>query len=206
MPGGSTCRVKIHNHALPIMTRKLLILDLDETLLYATKDHLGREPDFFFFGYHCYLRPYVREFLIYCLEHFEVAVWTSSSEDYAHIVVSHLFGGQGPVKIVWERKRCNHVVYPEYQTYEWVKYCGKVKRQGYRLEHVIMLDDSPGKLRRNYGNLLRITIFEGQLDDQELKLAMLYLHDLQQADNIRCIEKRGWRLRYLPQSPQGKTV
>ena len=55
------------------MTAKLLILDLDETLLYATQAHLGREPDFFFFGYHCYLRPHVREFIAYCLAHFGVA-------------------------------------------------------------------------------------------------------------------------------------
>ncbi|MCH8620428.1 hypothetical protein [Undibacterium sp. TS12] len=30
------------------MTAKLLILDLDETLLYATQAHSGSEPDFFF--------------------------------------------------------------------------------------------------------------------------------------------------------------
>ncbi|MFZ6760474.1 NIF family HAD-type phosphatase [Undibacterium sp. Ji50W] len=179
--------------------KKLLILDLDETLLYATKDHLGREPDFIFFGYQCYLRPHVKEFLAYCQEHFDLAVWTSSSEDYAHIVVSHLFDGDAPLKFLWSRKRCTYVFDPEQQNYEWVKDLRKVRRQGYRLEHVIMLDDTPEKLRRNYGNLVRINMFEGQVDDRELTLLMPYLQELKHAANIRAVEKRGWRRRFVPQ-------
>lgn len=85
---------------------------------------------------------------------------------------------------------------PEYQDFEWVKNLQKLKRRGYRLEQIIMLDDTPKKLRRNYGNLVRINMFEGDMQDRELKHVMLYLQELKLAENIRKIEKRGWRLRF----------
>ncbi|MBC3910673.1 NIF family HAD-type phosphatase [Undibacterium umbellatum] len=178
------------------MNKKLLILDLDETLIYATEQQLGHEADFQFFSYHVYLRPHVREFIAFCLEHFECAVWTSASEDYAAIIVRHLFGEEPPLKFIWARQRCTRVFNPEYQDFEWVKNLQKVKRRGYRLEHIIMLDDTPKKLRRNYGNLVRINMFEGDMQDRELKHVMLYLQELKLAENIRKIEKRGWRLRF----------
>jgi len=178
------------------MNKKLLILDLDETLIYATEQQLTHEADFQFFSYHVYLRPHVREFIAFCLEHFECAVWTSASEDYAAIIVRHLFSDEPPLKFIWARQRCTRVFNPEYQDFEWVKNLQKVKRRGYRLEHIIMLDDTPKKLRRNYGNLVRINMFEGDMQDRELKHVMLYLQELKLAENIRKIEKRGWWLRF----------
>jgi hypothetical protein len=37
---------------------KLLILDLDETLIYAAEIPLARSPDFLVYDYHLYKRPY----------------------------------------------------------------------------------------------------------------------------------------------------
>jgi carboxy-terminal domain RNA polymerase II polypeptide A small phosphatase len=37
--------------------KKLLILDLDETLIHATSKKLSREPDFIVFDYFVYKRP-----------------------------------------------------------------------------------------------------------------------------------------------------
>ena len=186
------------------MHKKLLILDLDETLIFATEKQLPHEADFRFFSYHVYLRPHVREFIAFCLEHFDCAVWTSASEGYAAIIVKHLFGEDPSLKFVWARQRCTRVFNPEYQDFDWVKDLRKVKRRGYMLEQVIMLDDTPKKLRRNYGNLVRMNMFEGDTRDNELKLAMAYLQELKQAENIRAVEKRGWRARFL--EGDGKTV
>jgi NLI interacting factor-like phosphatase len=44
----------------------LLILDLDETLIYATEEPLQRVPDFIIGPYAVYRRPYLTEFLTSC--------------------------------------------------------------------------------------------------------------------------------------------
>jgi RNA polymerase II subunit A small phosphatase-like protein len=52
----------------------LLILDLDETLIYATEVPLDRPADFVVYDYHVYCRPGLAEFLQACARHFELAV------------------------------------------------------------------------------------------------------------------------------------
>jgi TFIIF-interacting CTD phosphatase-like protein len=69
----------------------------------------------------------------------------------------------------------------------------KVKRQGYALESIIAIDDTPKKWEQSYGNLLRVKPFEGDETDRELKHLLVYLNTLKDAINIRTIEKRGWR-------------
>ena len=71
--------------------RKLLILDLDETLIYATEEKLEREPDFIVGQYFIYKRPFVSEFLEFCFENFEVAAWTSSTRNYAVEIIEKAF-------------------------------------------------------------------------------------------------------------------
>jgi len=65
----------------------LLILDIDETLIYAAEGPLERAEDFRVGPYFVYLRPFLGEFLRFAAEHFEVATWTSSTEGYATSVL-----------------------------------------------------------------------------------------------------------------------
>ena len=58
-----------------------------------------------------------------------------------------------------------------------------------------MIDDSPEKLRRNYGNLVRVRAWFGDADDDELQRLALYLNKVCHAESFRRMEKRGWRLR-----------
>lgn len=176
------------------MDKKLLILDLDETLLYATEHALeGIETDFFFARYQIYLRPHLSQFLAFCSQNFRLAVWTSSSEDYAKYIVERIFGEQHALEFVWARRRCTYRFDPEFMDYEWHKNLDKLKRKGYDLSQVIMLDDTPRKLARHYGNLLRIKMFEGDPVDHELSLIIPFLDKLRLAPNVRRVEKRNWR-------------
>jgi TFIIF-interacting CTD phosphatase-like protein len=84
----------------------------------------------------------------------------------------------------------------------YVKNLKKVKARGEPLERVVMVDDSPEKLIHQYGNLVRISPFEGQADDHELLLLMDYLQHLNQQPNVRRIEKRGWQQRMIHQAIQ----
>lgn len=71
--------------------KKLLILDIDETLIYATEASLPRQANFLVGQYHIYKRPFLDVFLKNCLDWFEVAVWTSSTPSYAIAIVSEIF-------------------------------------------------------------------------------------------------------------------
>jgi TFIIF-interacting CTD phosphatase-like protein len=81
--------------------KKLLILDLDETLVYATETALARQPDFSIYSYAVYKRPYLNFFLKTCLDWFNVAIWTSSGSEYATVVVAAIFEDPQSLDFVW---------------------------------------------------------------------------------------------------------
>jgi RNA polymerase II subunit A small phosphatase-like protein len=173
--------------------QKLLILDLDETLVFASEEPLNSAAEVFELGrYWVYKRPHLSEFIDFCLAHFEVAVWTSGNESYATDIVKELFADPDQLAFVWSRKRCTRH-FDEYDfSVEWIKNLKKVKRRGYSLDHTIMVDNTPRKLHKNYGNLVRIRDFEGDAEDTDLLSLMRYLGVLREVPNIRTIEKRGW--------------
>ena len=58
---------------------------------------------------------------------------------------------------------------------------------------ILIVDDTPEKSRNNYGNAIYIKEFSGDTTDEELKHLHDYLLTLKKVDNVRTIEKRGWR-------------
>ena len=179
------------------MNSKLIILDLDETLIYAVEGKVEKEPDFCTALYRVFKRPKLKQFLEFCFQHFEVAVWTSGNTLYANDVVNKIFPEPDRLKFVWSSKRCTKKFDSENWIYYHEKHLKKVKNKGYDLTKVIMIDDSPEKHTRNYGNLVRVKPFYGDLNDNELELLMKYLLILKKEKNIRKIEKRGWRSKFL---------
>lgn len=177
-----------HKH----VNRPLLILDLDETLVYATEKELGSPPDFRIAHYSVYRRPHLSAFLDYCFTEFDVAVWTSASRTYASEVITQVFGGR-ELRFFWSGERC--IQRRDFNTHETytVKDLRKVRRLGFSLEQVLMVDDSPEKLERHYGNHIRIAPFEGDVSDAELPSLAEYLRSIRDQPNYRTIEKRHWR-------------
>jgi len=175
--------------------KKLLILDIDETLIYATEASLPRQADFLVGQYHIYKRPFLNVFLKKCLDWFEVAVWTTSTPSYAIAIVSALFENPKTLSFVWASDRCTVAYDMEWLEYYKRKNIKKVKRKGYRLESIIAVDDTHQKWEHSYGNLVRVKPFEGEETDDELKYLLLYLDQLRYEENIRSVEKRFWRHR-----------
>lgn len=171
---------------------KLLVLDLDETLVHARETRLPHEPHFGVGPYAVYERPGVRDFIAHVLGRFEVGVWTSSGEQYAAAVVDHLFP-PGSLRFVWASSRCTLV--RDWQTggHQWAKKLHKLKAKGYRLESIIAVDDTPAKYAANFGNLVTVREFLGDPADTELPLLSRYLDRLALVPNVRAVEKRGWR-------------
>lgn len=72
------------------MKGTLLVLDLDETLLYATKDKLIQQEDFVAGPYYVYVRPNLDYFLSEIAEEFKLAIWSSADDTYVHELVEQL--------------------------------------------------------------------------------------------------------------------
>jgi len=172
--------------------KKLLVLNLDETLIHATKEP-KKEPHFKVGEYSVYKRPYLKAFLNFCNEHFNIGVWTSATKDYASEIVKEIFPKEIELKFLWARERCTAQRDFDNNDTIWIKDLKKLKRKGYKLSQIIVVDDSPEKLKRQYGNLVRIEPFYGDENDNELKKLQKYLKILKNTPNIREIDKRGWR-------------
>jgi carboxy-terminal domain RNA polymerase II polypeptide A small phosphatase len=175
---------------LPV--KKLLVLDLDETLVHASESRLAREEDFRVGPYYVYLRPHLSEFVASMLATFRVAVWTASGEHYATQVIDRAFP-HGSLEFIWSSRRCTTArdwTTGEYQT---LKNLRKLKAKGYALESVIAVDDTPAKYSRSYGNVVTVREYLGSKDDDELLLLSTYLQELAKVPNVRVVEKRRWR-------------
>lgn len=187
--------------------KTLLILDLDETLIHATATKIREDFDFQVYDYYVYMRPGLTEFLTRCGAHFTLAVWSSASDDYVQAIVKQIFPAQLMPAFTWGRSRCTPFRLPEVDEqgfytpdysrgYEFAKRLKKATRQGFDLKRTLIVDDTPEKVRQNYGNAIYIKPYLGAGEDQELAYLADYLLTLKDAANVRTIEKRGWRQKH----------
>ncbi len=179
----------------------LLILDVDETLIYASKEETTVKLDAEVFEYKIYKRPYLDEFLASVSQHFKLAVWSTASEGYLREITSKIFPKNIRFEFIWgagkatlrASKKQNHEADNSATGNQYVKRLKKVKQLGFTLEKMLIVDDSPDKLTDNYGNAIYIKEFKGDRGDKELLHLEKYLLSLKDLENVRTIEKRNWR-------------
>lgn len=176
--------------------RHLLILDLDETLIHAIENGETNElppPNIIIPKYQIWKRPFLDAFVETITDWFDVAVWTSSSKFYADAVIPQIFPDPDQLIFVWSSSKCTLHYDHEFHDYFWRKNLDKVKRRFKRsLEQILIIDDSPKKLDRHYGNLISVLPFKGSLQDTELRDILPFLEWMRSAPNVRVIEKRDW--------------
>jgi RNA polymerase II subunit A small phosphatase-like protein len=187
---------------------KLLILDLDETLIHASPVAIGPKADFQVFHYFVYQRPGLVDFLTACAQHFRLAIWSSASDDYVRAIVERILPPGIRLEFVWGRSRCTPFTTPQIDDYgyynldgpsscEYAKRLKKVRRRGFSLSQTLIVDDTPAKVQQNYGNAIYIKPYLGSAEDEELSHLLPYLLALKDAENVRAIEKRHWRQKPL---------
>lgn len=185
-------------NTMPEKSNKLLLLDLDETLIHATPAPLAIAADFQFNLFHIHKRPGLDQFLINISRHFTLGVWSSAGNEYVEEIVKTITPSSIEWFLVWSKNRCTMKRDYVLDTYYFEKKLDKVKNKGFSLEQIIIVDDSPEKSRSNYGNAVYIDPFTGDPNDNELAYLYDYLLTLKDAGNIRAIEKRGWRSQTWP--------
>jgi RNA polymerase II subunit A small phosphatase-like protein len=184
--------------------KPLLILDVDETLIHATLQPYTHPADFTVFKYAVYKRPYLTEFLTHCAIYFELAIWSSASDDYVQAIVQEIMPTTISLAFCWGRSRCTPKFLSSMEEfgcyrdvfsshYDYTKQLYKVRRKGYPSQKTLIVDDTPSKVANSYGNAIYIEPFEGNPADEELLYLQKYLLTIYQEENYRSIEKRFWR-------------
>ena len=151
------------------MMKKLIILDLDNTLIYA---YFYKLPANILFKYSDYLtiyeRPYAKEFVQKCHTEGDVVVYTTAVRDYAEKVCKHL--QIKPVEL-FSREDClilNNEYIKSIPDYYFDLY-----------DDIIIFDDSPelwDNKSRKKCQIIGVAPFTGEVDDDELnKIKILNL-------------------------------
>ena len=174
--------------------RMLLILDLDETLIHSSEAPLpDRQADFRCGDYYVHKRPYLDSFWEAVGPHFELAVWSSGTDDYAVEISRQIRPPELSFSFVWGRSKCSWRWMEDLGCHEYEKKLARLKRRGYALERMLIVDDTRAKCRSNYGNAIYVHPWHGETDDHELELLSHSLPTLAGLENVRRLEKRDWR-------------
>lgn len=183
------------------MERKLLILDLDETLIHSeyVPDSQSHLVDFDFkmdydkgSSYLTKKRPFLDEFIKYAFENFDVAVWTAAGEQYANLVLENINVDKSKLKFLYTKENCTIKIDYVHSQYYGVKNLNKIKKKGFDLDQVLIVDDVLNTAINNFGNLIPIKPFTDDTQDTELLKLISYLETIKDSSNVRRIEKRGW--------------
>lgn len=184
---------------------RLLILDMDETLIHTEDNSLPDSSYDFKFPlggggwsndekwYYTKKRPFLDEFLKYAFDNFKVAVWTAGSRDYATSVMNGIGIDIDKLEFFWTRERCT--IKYDYMTMQnyGQKNLSKVHNSlGWDLNRILIVDDVEKTAINNYGNLILIKSFLYDRNDTELLKLINYLETIKDSPNFRSIEKRGW--------------
>jgi RNA polymerase II subunit A small phosphatase-like protein len=175
-----------------MLTDKLLVLDLDETLVHSSTSQLGRAPEHEILGYHVYERPGVRAFLEDAFSRFAVGIWTASTAAYAGEILSRLTD-VSRFAFVWSREHCSIATHPETRVFDLLKDIRQLELAGYDPSQILFVDDLPHRLCLSIDNVIQVQPFTGAADDDELSDLFTYVSWLHPVRDVRRVDKRAWR-------------
>ena len=123
--------------------------------------------------------------MLFLKKHFDVAVWSSASDDYVELIVKEIFPEDYGLKFVWGRSRCTYKpnynkidelgYFDQFSHYEYIKRLDKVRKLKLKKERILIIDDTPAKCIHNYGNAIYPREYTGHHPDNELQLLISYL-------------------------------
>merc|ERR1711991_1283840 len=133
-----------------------VVLDLDETLIYAREGPL-------------YARPGVDDLLVFLKENFEAVVWTAGVKAYAQAVVKNI-------------DKINAIQHCVYRHKKWFTgqagYNKDLRLLGRDMKDTIIIENTPDCLRGNEGNGILVADYEGgELADDTLYCILALLKD-----------------------------
>ena len=151
------------------LEKPLLILDMDECLLHATAQPLGDQPPHFTYKQlHVYIRPHLNEFLDTVSKHYRLAIWSTGTDQYVQYLIHQSKPDAVTFDFIWGRSKCRKVKDDFFGYAHYYKALDKLKKYGYLLDEIIMIDDTPSKIISNHATTISIDSFYGSTDDRAL--------------------------------------
>ena len=170
-------------HALPEDSRKILILDLDETLIHTSTFPPHKNVKCLTFTNndtkeYVFLRPGVEEFLAHVAQMFEVFIFTAGTRGYAEPILDQLCPEIDQLHRFF-RDSCNFSS----------KKCKKdLTKFGKPLSQVIMIDDNRHMKQTYPDNTIHIDNWNGTpYDDTLLNTVIPILEECNAANDVRTI-------------------
>lgn len=181
---------------------KLLILDLDETLIksYVIFEEKEKEEnkeesarDFFTtkdetFKYKVYKRPLLKGFLEYCFNNFKVGIWSASDIRYINCILDGILTKEQKEKLhcIYSFDQCTKKVVG-FQETSILKNLNKLWRNGsYNKTNTLVIDDTPTTYKNNIGNAIPIDKWDkDKIKDKELTRIIERLKVLKDRDDVR---------------------
>ncbi|MCP9262070.1 Multidrug resistance protein pgp-3 [Dirofilaria immitis] len=190
-------------HRLSVVKRKILVLDLDETLIHSHHDGIirpmvkpGTPPDFVLrvnidrhpvrFFVHC--RPHVDYFLSMVSQWFDLVIFTASMEIYGSSVADKLDNGKGILQRRYFRQHC---------TMDYGGYTKDLSAVHADLSSIFILDNSPSAYRKFPQNAIPIRSWFSDPTDTCLLALLLFLDALRFASDVRSILSRNQQLQQV---------
>ena len=125
---------------LKVKQRKLLVLDLDETLIHTAYAPIeGAELKASRGYFYLYERPYLKDFLDRCSIEYDLAIWSASKADYVRWIIRSTVLSEYSFVFINTRKTCKRI----FGDGGRVEYLKDLTAYLPQYEKVIMLDDVP---------------------------------------------------------------
>ncbi|XP_033219890.1 CTD nuclear envelope phosphatase 1 homolog isoform X1 [Belonocnema kinseyi] len=192
----------LSRHRLSIVKRKVLVLDLDETLIHSHHDGVARPtvrpgtpPDFVLkvkidrhpVRFFVHKRPHVDFFLDIVSQWYELVVFTASMEIYGAAVADKLDNNRGILRRRYYRQHCT----PEMGSYtkDLAAICSD-------LASVFILDNSPGAYRAYPNNAIPIKSWFSDAGDTALLSLLPVLDALRFTQDVRSVLSRNLHLHH----------
>ncbi|MBD8089381.1 HAD family hydrolase [Pseudomonas fluorescens] len=174
--------------------KKLLVLDLDECLLYAEKRPF-ENWQYLVKDLYVTIRPGVEAMLDAVAPHYDFIVWSNTDPAYVYAKLDAFWPQRHPILDVYSSLQCKLKVEGGYGLpfYKDLKKIIKHHPQ-YQLAQIIALDDKPAVYKDFYGNFLLAHEFKGDLNDRHLERVTKFLVHIADEPNVRKIEKRWFKL------------
>jgi len=186
----------ISRHRLNMVRKKVLVLDLDETLIHSHHDGVirpnvkpGTPPDFILkvtidkhpVRFFVHKRPHVDFFLSVVAQWFELVVFTASMEIYGQAVADRLDSNQGMLNRRYYRQHC---------TLDYGSYTKDLSAICADLSSIFILDNSPGAYRAYPDNAIPIKSWFNDPSDTALLDLLPVLDALRFVSDVRSILNR----------------
>jgi len=146
---------------------KLMILDVDETLIHSCSEWIGRKADFIAADHMIFVRPYAKTFISLALQQYKVAIWTASYGQYTREILSHLFEDVSDIEFIWDRNDCLRSRYDSGNEY-FAKELSKLEQAGWTNDRYLIVDDMPEHIVGSQENIIGIKPYFGSINDAEL--------------------------------------